>query len=163
MLVLMRKRLAKSRFYQKFSHIINGFVDGFRSILNMKRPWLFIAHSLFIWSMYYLMGYFLFYSTPATAGLGFAASLTTLVMGSIGVVIPAPAGTAAIFTISQGILIYGVSETGGLIYATLSYATQAVMIFTVGGFSWLMVMLAERKRSNTLMAEEEPATEETHA
>src|SRR4030095_3341628 len=57
------------------SKLIKGFVDGLRSVANLKRPGRFIFHSILIWLLYYLGAYVAFFAFPFTAGLGAGVAL----------------------------------------------------------------------------------------
>ena len=48
----------------KISKILKGFIDGLRSVANLKRPWLFIFQSAFIWVLYYLGVYTALFCIP---------------------------------------------------------------------------------------------------
>ena len=58
----------------------------------MKRKASFWIHTLSIWIMYFLMTAICFYAIPETENLGFSDGIFLLVIGGIGMVIPAPGG-----------------------------------------------------------------------
>ena len=79
----------------KLSKIIKGFIDGLRSVANLKRPGLFIFQSAFIWVLYYLGVYTALFAFPFTSGLGANAALFLLVAGGIGMSAPVQGGVGA--------------------------------------------------------------------
>ena len=89
---LLKNRIKKLPFYQKVSNFISGLKEGFKSIKQMKNKTLFWFHTLSIWIMYFLMTYICFQAIPETSNLGISDGLFLLVLGGIGMVIPAPGG-----------------------------------------------------------------------
>jgi len=65
-------------FWSKF---LTDLATGLRSITNLRRPWLFVFHSVLIWVLYFLGLYFCFLALPYTVGLGYRAALFALVVG----------------------------------------------------------------------------------
>ena len=89
---LLKNSIKKLPFYQKVSNFISGLKEGFKSIKQMKNKTLFWFHTLSIWIMYFLMTYICFQAIPETSNLGISDGLFLLVLGGIGMVIPAPGG-----------------------------------------------------------------------
>ncbi len=90
------------------SKLIKGFIDGLRSVANLKKPGQFIFHSILIWFLYYLGVYVAFYAFPFTTGLGGSAALFLLVAGGIGMSAPVQGGIGAYhLLVSQGLVLYG--------------------------------------------------------
>ena len=89
---LLRKRIKKLSFYQKIKDFIVGLKEGFNSIKKIKNKSLFWFHTLSIWTMYFLMTYICFQAIPETSNLGISDGIFLLILGGIGMVIPAPGG-----------------------------------------------------------------------
>ncbi len=92
LVLLLRKTHLKKRFGEKIYAMLQGFGEGLRSIRRLKKPGLFVLHSLNIWFMYYLMNWLGFRAFGPTEHLGFSPALVIFVAGSIGMVIPSPGG-----------------------------------------------------------------------
>ena len=92
LIYLFKNNIKKLPFYKKISSFIDGLKDGFNSIKKMKKKTLFWSHTLSIWMMYFLMTYICFKAIPETSHLGVSDGLFLLVLGGIGMVIPAPGG-----------------------------------------------------------------------
>lgn len=126
--------------YGHHRHIIKikgihiGLKEGFTSILRLKKRGVFILHSIFIWTMYFLQIYIGFSALAATSGLGVGAALSVLSLATLAMIV-APGGIGAfpvaiqqvlkiysIDNISFGWLIWGVTTAIILIFGILSFA-----------------------------------------
>ena len=117
-----RRRIAASRLGGKLANVLRGFADGIKTIATVRRPWLFVLHSINIWLMYFLMTLFVFLAYEPTAGLGPLAALTTFVSGGWGIVIPSPGGMGSYHYLAQSALsLYGVAGDDGFAWANISF------------------------------------------
>ena len=132
-----------------WSKLVIDLVTGLRSITNLRRPWLFVFHSVFIWVLYFLGLYFCFLALPYTAGLGYRAALFALVAGGFGMSAPVQGGIGAYhLLVSKGLMLYGVSQEDGLAFATLVHSLQLLLVLIFGTASLILLFL-ERRRSVT--------------
>ncbi len=92
LIYIFRYKIKQLSFYKKFLKFIEGLKEGFMSIKKMKKKSIFWFHTFSIWIMYFLMTYICFYSIPETSHLGISDGLFLLVLGGIGMVVPAPGG-----------------------------------------------------------------------
>src|SRR6186997_2938933 len=141
------KRKNKSRGTESaISKLIKGFIDGLRSVANLKRPGRFIFHSILIWFLYYLGTYVAFFAFPFTAGLGAGAALFLLVASGLGMSAPVQGGIGAYhLLVSQGLMLYGLSQQDGLTFATLLHTLQLLLVVVFGVIS-LLILFSENKR-----------------
>lgn len=147
----MRDRFMNTPLLQKLRSFAEGVLEGLQTIARLRQKGWFIFHSIFIWVMYFCMSWLVFYALDATAHLGISAGLTALFAGTVAIVIPVPGGIGTYHTlVAAGLAIYDISDQDGTIYATLSHASQMLMIFGVGGFS--LLALAWNERSKTKQA-----------
>jgi len=134
------------------SKLVIGFVDGLRSVANLKNPGQFIFHSILIWVLYYLGVYVALYAFTFTTGLGSNAALFLLVAGGIGMSAPVQGGIGAYhLLVSQGLLLYGVSEQNGLAFATLLHSLQLLLIIIFGIISLFVLFTAGKKSSDSVL------------
>ncbi|MCH2082268.1 MAG: flippase-like domain-containing protein [Saprospiraceae bacterium] len=119
---LLRKALAKTKFYEKFMNILMGFYDGLKTIGQLEKPWLFVFHSINIWLMYYLMTYLCFFAFAPTAGLSPLAGLVVFVFGGWGIVIPSPGGMGTYhFLVQIALGIYGIGGDDAFSFANIAF------------------------------------------
>ena len=142
-----RNKPGKEQKESKFIHLVKGLVSGLRSIGRLKRPWLFVFHSLLIWFLYFLSMYICFFALPSTSGLGFGAALFLLVAGGLGMSAPVQGGIGAYhLLVSQGLMLYGLSKQNGLAFATLVHTSQIIMVVLLGSASLLLLFLGKKKQ-----------------
>lgn len=142
----LRRRSGEEKKESKLVRLFRGLVDGLRSIGKLKRPWLFVFHSVFIWLLYYFSVYVCFFALPYTSGLGFGAALFLLVAGGIGMSAPVQGGIGAYhLLVSGGLVLYGLSQQDALTFATLVHSSQILMVVVLGAISLLALFLEKRK------------------
>jgi len=133
-----------------FVKLLNGLITGLRSVANLKKPWLFIFHSVFIWFLYYLGVYVCFFALPVTSGLGYGAALFLLVAGGLGMSAPVQGGIGAYhLLVSQGLMLYGLSQQDGLTFATLLHALSLMLVILFGIASLLLLFIKEKAITNS--------------
>ena len=136
---LFRKKIKNSKLYHKIGSLILGFWEGFKSLSQIRKPVLFIFYSLASWFLYFLMVYTCFFCFPSTSTLSPGAGLSSLVLGSIGIMIT-PGGIGLYPAIIQEtLLLYGLSRATGLALGWIAWTAQTVMIFTIGSLSLILL------------------------
>ena len=116
--------------------------EGLTSIRHMRNYPVFLLHTLFIWTMYYMMGYVVFFSMEATRNLDAGTALSTFFLGGLGFAAPVQGGIGAFhWMVSEGLKLYGIPEEKGLVFATVLHGAQIMMMLVVGSFSLLMLVL----------------------
>ena len=140
----------KIPFYLTFKKLITGIWQGFISISRLKQKWAFLGHTGFIWLCYYAAPYTCLKAVAATAESGAMVAFSVFAIGTIGRSIPTPAsGMGAYhFIITQLLLVYGIAQEDGLVFATLIHAAQTVFYLGVGGISLAVVSVRGRKKSH---------------
>ena len=131
--------------------LIKGLVAGLFSIGKLKRPWAFLFHTVLIWVMYFFMAYFAFFALPATSGLSWSAGMFILVVGGLGMSAPVQGGIGVYhLLVSQGLILYGLSQQDGLAFATLLHTSQLVLVLILGSVSFLLLFLGNKERARDL-------------
>ena len=140
------KRSGQKGKESKIVHVFKNFMNGLRSVSKLKRPWLFIFHSVFIWFLYFLSTYVCLFALPSTSHLGFSASLFLLVAGGLGMAAPVQGGIGAYhLLVSQGLMLYGLSQQDGLTFATLIHSLSLVLVVLFGIASLLLLFSGNKK------------------
>ena len=112
---------SKGVLLKKIKELALGFWDGLKSVKNIKRPYLFVLHTLLIWFLYTYVLYISFSCFKELSVLGFGAALAAMLFGSLGIVF-VPGGTGAY---------------QALVTETLTSAYKAPFAFAFA-FSWLI-------------------------
>ncbi|HAQ20250.1 MAG TPA: TIGR00374 family protein [Prolixibacteraceae bacterium] len=135
-----RHRILAGSFMKKMMGFGHQFVEGFRSILKMKKFGAFIFHSFFIWFLYYIMLYCIFFSFGFTANLPALAALTVFVLGSFGMVAPVQGGIGAWhFMVIEGLALYGVDQADGQVFALVAHGSMTILLIVLGLISLLVL------------------------
>jgi uncharacterized protein (TIRG00374 family) len=131
------KEIAKER--------LLGFVDGLKSIKNLKRPYEFIFHSIFIWVCYVLMVCVSFPALTETAHLPFAAAVACLFFGGFAMV-ATPGGIGAYpLALQQMLLLYGVDATIGYALGSVVWAAQMGAVLVGGVISLILLAILNKE------------------
>ena len=147
----LRKIIAKNPVYQKIVKIIKGFWEGLISIKNLKHPILFVIYSMAIWLCYFLMFYVCTFAFPDMLALGGAgmvlASLSCVVIGTVGFVIAQGGLGAYPLLISIVLLLYGISEESGLAIGWVVWTTETIMYLALGLVSLLILFYSKKRQT----------------
>lgn len=140
-----RASIRTTKFYLKINNLVSGFLTGMKSLLRIKRPWLFIGYTVAIWVLYLLMSYVVFFSLQETSSLSLKAGLTVLVFGSIGIMIVQ--GGIGIYPaiVAETLVLFSINSITGYAMGWLIWASQTIMILIAGVFSLLLLHTFNRK------------------
>lgn len=149
----LKEKFRKIKIFGKIIDFLEGIFAGLSSILKLRSKGKFILQSLAIWVCYYFAAYLVCFALPETSNFTFADGFFIIVVGTLGMMVPASGGIGAFhFALKLGIsalfLSMGKSaEEGaeiGLSYAFLSHTMQLVIMLIMGVIS--IPMLAKAKR-----------------
>jgi len=142
-------KLRKVNLFHKIIDIIKGFWEGIKTIKNIKHKYLFIFYSLLMWWLYTFTIYLCFSAISATEHLSFIDALTIMAIGSIGTLVPTPGGIGAYqyFVILALTSLFFIEKNTASAFANLVYFTQWLMINIVGGLSWFILFLSQRRNT----------------
>ncbi len=141
------KRMASHPLVQKIKQVLTGFAEGLLTIRSVANPVLFLFQSLVIWLCYILMMYFCLFALNATSFLSFYDTLVVFAIGTLGMIIPAPAAGAGTyhFAVMQSLLLFGVAESDGIAFATLVHGVQMIVLMAIGIVCCIPVFLLGKK------------------
>lgn len=140
----------KGAFALKIKKFGFGIKQGILSISKIKKPWIFILHSINVWLMYFFMAYFCFLAFAPTSHLSPVVALVVYVFGSWGVVIPSPGGMGTYHFLAQSALgLYGVSGEDGFSWANISFfSLQISASVFLGLISLILLPLLNKNKNN---------------
>lgn len=150
---VLRNKLETISIFAKIYKVVDGLWQGITSIFKMKQPGIFILYSLAIWVCYYLAAYLVCFALPETSGFTIADGFFIIVIGTLGMMVPASGGIGAFHFASKigiGALFLSVGKSfeegaeAGLAYAFISHTMQMV-IMIVMGFMAIPVLAKNRK------------------
>lgn len=149
----LKEKFRKIKIFGKIIDFLEGIFAGLSSILKLRSKGKFIIQSLAIWVCYYFAAYLVCFALPETSNFTFADGFFIIVVGTLGMMVPASGGIGAFhFALKLGIsaLFLSVGKSAeegaevGLSYAFLSHTMQLVIMLVMGIIS--IPMLAKAKR-----------------
>jgi len=146
-LYFILKRFGHIDAIAKIKNVLRGILHGLSSIRFIKHKGLFLFHSILIWVLYLTSTTAGIYALQETAHLGFGGGLTTLVMGSIGMII-SPGGIGAYaLVVAKLMKLYGLDEdTIGAALGWLLWSVQTLIIL-VGGLIFFTLFSYYNKKN----------------
>jgi uncharacterized membrane protein YbhN (UPF0104 family) len=161
LLLVFRKKIMESAFFQKILNVLKGFGEGLQTIRKLDRPGWFIFHSCNIWLMYFFMTYLCFFSFAPTAGLGPMAGLVVFVFGAFGIVIPSPGGMGTYHLLAMAALsMYGINEADSFSFANiLFFSVQIGCNVLLGCTALLLLPIINRNYEPIVPTEQHKTTE----
>ena len=150
-----KSRIKKYSLYKKIVNFGKGILTGLKSIFHLKQKVKFISLSLAIWICYYLAAYLVCFALPETSNFTFADGFFIIVVGTLGMMVPASGGIGAFhFALKIGIMALYFSmgkdpKVGGevgLSYAFISHTMQLVIMAIMGLISIPMLAKARKIR-----------------
>lgn len=157
---LLKNKIKQLSFYQKVADFIDGLKEGFKSIKKMKNKSSFWFHTFSIWIMYFLMTYICFHAIPETSHLGVSDGLFLLVLGGIGMVIPAPGGIGSYHLIVMiGLVALQIPEgvlsikpydeyNPAMLFPFVVHTAQTFVAIIMGSIGLLMLFIGKKKQLN---------------
>lgn len=117
----------------KVKNVLHGIWHGLNSIRFIKNKGLFIFHTFFIWGLYLASTTVGLYAIKETKHLGIPGGLTTLSVGSIGMIVT-PGGIGAYpLLVSELMGLYGLdSATVGTALGWVLWSAQTIITLVAG-------------------------------
>ncbi|HEX2606372.1 MAG TPA: lysylphosphatidylglycerol synthase transmembrane domain-containing protein [Flavisolibacter sp.] len=132
-LYFILKRFGHIDAVAKIKKVLQGILHGLSSIRFIKHKGLFVFHTILIWTLYLSSTTVGIYALQETAHLGIGGGLTTLAVGSIGMVLT-PGGIGAYpLLVAKLMGLYGLDEdTIGNALGWLLWSVQTIIIIGAG-------------------------------
>lgn len=137
--LFVTQRLAKRKggVFAKLWDLVTALWEGILSVKKLKRPFLFIALTLLIWSSYVLMQYLVFFAYPPASKFGFDVALIVFIFSSFGIIVPTPGGIGSFqFFAQTALVIYGMASASALFFANIMFWPFVIsnIVFGIIGF-----------------------------
>ncbi len=146
--IYILRKYGMERLKQTARERLLGFIEGLKSIKDLRSPWQFLFHSVLIWFCYFMMGFVSFHALPETAHLGVFAAMAVLVAGGFAIV-ATPGGIGVYpIAIAYVLSIYGIKDgvIGGA-YGYLAWAAQTGSVLFGGAISLILLAIINREPS----------------
>ncbi|MDM1556787.1 MULTISPECIES: lysylphosphatidylglycerol synthase transmembrane domain-containing protein [Chryseobacterium] len=142
---------------EKLINFGKGILQGLTSIFKLKEKGKFILYTLGIWICYYFAAYLVCFALPETSAFTFADGFFIIVVGTMGMIIPASGGIGAYnLAMKYGFMALFISvgksaELGGemgLTYSFISLPLQIVIMLVMGLISIPMLAKARNEAAS---------------
>ncbi|MGE8553729.1 MAG: lysylphosphatidylglycerol synthase transmembrane domain-containing protein [Chryseobacterium jejuense] len=152
-----KKKLANVPFLGKIVNFIDGIFQGLTTIFKLKEKGKFILYTLGIWISYYFAAYLVCFALPETSAFTFADGFFIIVVGTMGMIIPASGGIGAYnLAMKYGFMALFISvgksaDLGGemgLTYSFISLPLQIVIMLVMGLISIPMLAKARNEAAS---------------
>jgi uncharacterized protein (TIRG00374 family) len=141
-LILLYKKIKDS----KVGHVIKGIGDGMKAIALVKNKWKFFLNTILIWCCYTASVVVSFLALPDTEHLPMLAGLSIISFGSIGMILT-PGGIGAYpIIVAKVLLLYGITESIGLAYGSVSWAAQTLIVLILGLIALILLPIYNRTK-----------------
>ncbi|MBN2518921.1 MAG: flippase-like domain-containing protein [Bacteroidales bacterium] len=151
---IFRKTFKKTKLYKKIAEILQGFIEGIKTITHLKNKWIYIGHTVFIYVMWLIAMYVIFFSFKPTSHLTILAAMGTFVMGALAMIAPVQGGIGPYhFMVIEALFIYGIDKTDGKIFALVAHAAANLPLMFFGLISLIILPFINRNYNPT-----EPST-----
>ena len=112
----------------------------------MKKKWLYLFHTIFIWLSFILTFYIGTFIIPETSGISFGAVVTSFVVGSISIAFTNSGFGSYPFLMAKILLFYHISETAGSAFGWIIWTTQMLLLVFLGAPSFLLLPILNRSK-----------------
>lgn len=145
---LLLKKMAHIDLVKKLQGVVQGLVQGFSTIKHLRRRKLFLAHTVFIWTMYLLQIYVGFFAIQATTHLGILPAFSVLTLATLAMILT-PGGIGAFpFFVMQTLAIYLIPQQQGKAFGWLMWGASTSIVIVVG-FACLLLLPYINKKKRT--------------
>jgi uncharacterized protein (TIRG00374 family) len=142
----LRKNSGKGIF-SKMIAFLSGFYEGLKTVKNIRRPWAFVGHSIFIWVTYYISLQLCFQALPETASLGLDVGLPIFALGTLGVVFtPGGIGLYQVI-VTQVMILFAISEPVANAFPWIVWTSQFLFILTAGLVSLILLPILNKEEN----------------
>jgi glycosyltransferase 2 family protein len=148
---MIKKKLKHNVWFIRIRNMSRELLKGLTSISRIENKTGFWLSTIAIWLCYYMMSFVVFFALTETSNLGGGAGLAVLVMGSLGMAAPVQGGFGTFHALVSGVLLlYGVAEQEGVLFATLIHSMQTISFIIFGGTSFFIASVLSTKRQKNL-------------
>jgi uncharacterized protein (TIRG00374 family) len=136
--------ISKTTFKNKIEIFIGGLKKVFFLISKINNKPLFVFHSLFIWTCYFLMFYVVKFSLPETYNLGFEPLFIAFLAGAIAMALTNGGIGAYPLAIAAVISQYEISYESALALGWIVWTSQTLMIIIFGSLSFVFLPILNK-------------------
>jgi uncharacterized protein (TIRG00374 family) len=125
-----------------------GFKQGLVAVFRLEKKSLYIAYSLAIWMLYFLMSYCVILAFKETSQLGLSAVLSLFAIGSIAMAAPLPGGAGSYHALVPAglVFLYQVPHSDAVAFTFVFHGWQTFNMMLGGAISLLITSYLVKKK-----------------
>lgn len=141
-----RKKIEKWKLGAKLLGFCRKLWDGITAAFRMKNKSAFFILTILLWGSFLVTSVCTIKAFPAFAGLNWSDALFLMIAGSLGWAVPVQGGIGSYhFIVSLALVqVYATTQSDGLVFATISHESQAVVMILCGAVSLIHFLLKNR-------------------
>ncbi|MCS7005074.1 MAG: flippase-like domain-containing protein [Cytophagales bacterium] len=127
--------------HQKTHAFLQKLKEGIFSLQKIRKPWVYVSYTIYIWFTYWLMTYWWFFSFPQTSHLSPSVGIAMMTVSSLARLLPIQGGGmgAYHYLFSEAMFLFGIPMLYGNALAILVHGFQSAYYLLVGGIcSWIL-------------------------
>ena len=140
-------KVFKKGLVQNFYAFVKGISAGFTSIINMHNRIYYIAHTIFIWSIYLLVFYVMKFSISGTELLNFKSLLISFIFGAISITTTNGGIGFYPLSISMALSFYGLPIETSLAFGWILWTSQTIIVILFGLMSFVLLPIINNKKT----------------
>ena len=138
-------KFSRSKLQQKLKQFILGLKEGVFSILNMRRKWAFLFHTILIWGLYLASFYVATHALQETTNISAGVLIIAFVVGSVSFAFTNSGFGSYPFFVAGILAIFGIAETAGTAFGWIVWTSNIASIVFFGGLSLLILPFYNKK------------------
>ena len=139
-------KVFKKGLVKKFYAFVKGIIAGFTSIINMQNRIYYVAHTIFIWSIYLLVFYVMKFSISGTELLDFKSLLISFIFGAISITTTNGGIGVYPLSISMALSFYGLPLETSLAFGWILWTSQTIIVILFGLMSFVLLPIINNKK-----------------
>lgn len=139
-------RKSRRGFGLKIKNFVKGLAEGALSIFNMKKKWAFLAHTVFIWTMYVLMFYITTFAVNDLHGITLGAVLIGFISATFSIAATNGGIGSYPIAIYAAFSIFAIPEAPSIAFGWIIWTSQTLLIILFGGLSLVYLPIYNRKK-----------------
>ncbi|MDR0363764.1 MAG: flippase-like domain-containing protein [Bacteroidales bacterium] len=143
---LFRRKLIQYGVVRKIENFAISLWDGLKSIVYLKRPWIFLVQTFMIWFCYYLGLYVCFFALPETSSLGWEPAMVAFVLSTVGSMLVQGGMGIYPMLIAGSLAIYGIADVKGYALGWLIWGAQQIVVVVLGTLFIILLPYFNRKK-----------------
>ena len=141
------KRFPRNKIIYGINSFLKGFMEGLKSIKNLKHRKAFLLHTIIIWSMYLLQIYIGFSAMEATTHLSLKASCSVLALATLAMIAtPGGIGSFPIF-VGETLAMYSIAYPQGRAFGWLIWGVSIGIVIIAGVTALLVLPYINRNKN----------------